>query len=61
MKGRFLTVNGFPVALAAEHRAIVGEDLDIESVKKKFSIADLSGLPSTFAPLFWSTSCTFDN
>jgi len=38
-------VFGFFSAFAAEHRAIVGEFLEIESVKKKFSMGSLRAVP----------------
>jgi len=40
-------VLGFPVFFAAEQRAIVGEEREIASVKKKFSMTFLNGSPPT--------------
>lgn len=45
-------VSGFPDFLAAEHLAMVGELLEIASVKKKFLIGFCSGSPVALEPLF---------
>jgi len=51
-------VFGFFSAFAAEQRAIVGEFLEMTSVKKKSAMGFFKGAPDAVAPLLLSTNCT---
>ena len=56
LPGAMKSFLGFFCALAALQRAMVGDEREMTSVKKKSSMGLLNAVPETVEPLFCSTS-----